>query len=335
MNCKLKILDCTLRDGGYCNNWQFGKENIENIIHELSVAGVDYIEFGMLSDKTQFDMNRTVFNSINCLSKLSINSEIYHKLVILMNYGDYDVRNIPDCSNTGINGIRVAFHKPYLEEAFKTIDALVRKNYRVYLQPMVTNYYSNQELIYLIDQVNEYPIESLYIVDSFGSMKKNDIERLVEVYEEKLRSDIMVGLHSHNNLDLALSNSLLFQKKMSKHSTIVDATIMGMGRGAGNLDIEEFIEKTYKKESYDKELIEKLRNNIISKIYEKNKWGISPEYYLSALYGCHPNYAKLLSSKNYEKNVLRSIFASFEEGKKTVYDESYVQEIIKLMEGNV
>ena len=329
MNKSLKILDCTLRDGGYFNNWCFGKDNIISIVNGLNKAGIDLIECGLLTTKCAYSDEKTLFTDIELVCKLITDIDVCEKMVLLMNIGEYDVLQIPHCSNVGINSIRIAFHKPFVKDVFEVIKVLNQKKYRVYLQPMVTNSYSNQELKDLINAANEYNVYCMYIVDSFGTMNSEDIAHIMEIYEENLNPNIQIGLHAHNNLNLALSNSLYFSQIQSQHCILIDTTIMGIGRGAGNLDLESFIDKISMGISYNKLIIENLRKNIVSKLYGNRDENNRVEYYISALNKCHPNYAKFLIKENLSYNVLNEIFMNFDEDKKIFYDEKYVLNLVE------
>lgn len=169
---KIHILDCTLRDGGYCNQWEFGYENIKKITHSLVDAKIDIIECGFLTNKIEYDLNVTKFCTITQLASV-IPSERRGKLFVAMvNYGEYSAEELPDFDGTSIDGIRVAFHKKDLDSALELCRRIKNKGYKVFVQAMVSLCYTDVEFISMIEKVNQLQPYAFYIVDSFGMMKK-------------------------------------------------------------------------------------------------------------------------------------------------------------------
>ena len=203
----IKVLDCTLRDGGYCNNWIFGERNIEKIISNLASAGVDYIECGFLTNMIQYDVNVSKYSRLENLTERIPADYVVEKCLVMMNYGEYEVENLPDCTDSHIRGIRVAFHKKNTNEALEVCKRIQKKGYRVFVQPMVSLVYSDREFTELINRANDINPYAFYIVDSFGSMVRSDLIRLTDLVHENLEENILLGFHAHNNLQLAYSNA--------------------------------------------------------------------------------------------------------------------------------
>jgi 4-hydroxy 2-oxovalerate aldolase len=170
MNKSISILDSTLRDGGYCNNWDFGDDNKHRIIDGLIAASIDIIECGLLCNKdTSIDKAR-----YSCIE--DANSYVTHKnnnsmFVLLMNYGEYDLDLLPECQPDGIDGIRIAFHKKDLKAVFQEILRIKSKKYKVFIQPMVAMSYTTEEFVELLNLANEVKPYAFYVVDSFGNMQ--------------------------------------------------------------------------------------------------------------------------------------------------------------------
>lgn len=299
---RVKVLDCTLRDGGYVNNWEFGKENIENIISYLVSSEIDIIECGFLSNTGIFNQDSSKFNTLNQVDefipdyKESFNGDF----VVMINFGDYDLSDVPDRSETKTSGIRVAFHKKNLNSALVFCEGLKAKGYNVFVQAMVTISYSDKEFISLIEKANSLQPYAFYIVDSFGVMKINDLLRLYYLLDHNLDKEIIIGYHSHNNLQLAYSNAQALANIKTNRRLILDVSVYGMGRGAGNLNTELFIEylNETNNSQYKIKPILKIIDEVLYKIYKTKFWGYSLPHYLSARHNTHPNYASHLDSKD-------------------------------------
>ena len=180
------ILDCTLRDGGYCNQWKFGWDNAKKIVKELVKADIDIIECGFLSEKISYDKDVTKFTTVEELRSIIPENRSNKLFVAMINYGDYDAENLPQCDGTSIDGIRVAFHKKDMDEALKLCSAIKNKGYKVFIQAMVTLSYTDNEFLTLIKEVNLMEPYAFYIVDSFGMMKNRDLIRLFYMVEHNL-----------------------------------------------------------------------------------------------------------------------------------------------------
>lgn len=329
-NNLVRVLDCTLRDGGYCNSWQFGKANISKVMKYLVEAKVEIVECGFISDKGDFDGNKSVFNTFyqaNTFKPKTVGETLF---VAMINYGEYDIKNVPDCDESTIQGIRLAFHKKDVKQAISYCKQLKNKGYKVFVQPMVSMNYTEEEFIDLINMTNSFSPFAFYIVDTFGSFKVSDLQRRFLLVEKYLDMDISIGFHTHNNSQLAYSNAQAFVSYPTIHDRIVDCSILGMGRGAGNLNTELFLEflNDYKEKDYLISPILTAIDEVIGYFYDKHYWGYSLPNYLSAKYNCHPNYANYLSAKHtLTIDNINDIFAMFDENKKNNYDELYVESV--------
>lgn len=297
---KINVLDCTLRDGGYINDWEFKHSNIKMMLNHLTDADLDVIECGFLSNKQEYEPDRSVFDTIERMKDVLPSDRGNSKYVCMVNFNDYDLQDIPDYDGTSVDGIRVAFHKKDLDQALEFCRGLVVKGYMTHINPMVTINYSDLELLKLAEAVNEINPYALYIADSFGVMKKNDLLRIFYLLDHNVNKDILLGYHGHNNMQLAYSNAQALVSANTNRERIIDSSVFGMGRGAGNLNTELFIQ--YLNESmytnYKVYPLLQIIDQVLNKIYAKSYWGYSLPHYLSASYNCHPNYASYLSEKN-------------------------------------
>lgn len=326
----LKVLDCTLRDGGYCNGWKFGKNNIKRIISDLVNARIDIVECGFITNKAGYDSDTSKFTKVEQIEEHLPKADVTQKFVAMINYGEYEAEMLPDCKETKLDGIRVAFHKKNRNEALEFCKDIKEKGYQVFMQPMVALSYSDEEYIELIKSANELQPYAFYLVDSFGTMRRRDLVHYFALIEKNLDAGIEIGFHSHNNYQSAFSNALCFLEEGKDRNIIVDSSIYGMGRGAGNLNTELFlkhINDEWGTEYLIKPLI-KCMDEVINSFYEKRPWGYSLPNYLSASHLAHPNYAIYLSQKNtLTLDAMDDIFSLMEKDKLLEFDANYAEEL--------
>lgn len=330
MRDHIKVLDCTLRDGGYCNQWEFGFQNAGRIVQGLLHANIDIVECGFLTERTTYRPDVTKFNILEQIQSILPLDRSGRSFVCMMNYGEFDVDHLPVYDGSSINGIRVAFHKRDRADAMEVCRKIQQKGYDVYIQPMVSQSYSREEFIDLIEQSNQIDPKAFYIVDSFGSMKRHELVRLFEITNQYLKSGICIGFHSHNNMQLAYSNAQTFVALDTDHQRIVDSSVFGMGRGAGNLNTELFVEhlnEVYGKH-YELKPLLRLIDEILNYFYQQNYWGYSLPNYLSAKHNAHPNYAGYLDDKKtLTIEDMESIFGMMDGQKKVSYDKAYAESL--------
>lgn len=327
---RVQVLDCTLRDGGYCNEWRFGFDNVKKIIDGLVEANVEIIECGFLTNRVEYNPEFTKFITIEKIAKVIPENRQGKLFVAMMNYGEYNIGDLPLHDGSSIDGIRVAFHKKNLGEALSLCKEIKAKGYLVFIQAMVSLSYSDEEFLSLINAVNDIEPYAFYIVDSFGMMKGKDLTRLFYMVEHNLKDNIWIGFHSHNNMQLAYSNAQRLTTVQTNRNLIIDSSIMGMGRGAGNLNTELFL--SYLNENAGKEYQIKPLLSIIDKIltpfYERSYWGYSLPNYISAAHSAHPNYAGYLDAKKtLTFEDMNEIFDMMDEEKKVSFDKAYIENL--------
>ncbi len=325
---KAQVLDCTLRDGGYVNNWKFGQKNIKNIISNLYEANIDYIECGFVNENVETTTGISKFHSIDDVNKI-LPKKIKTNYAIMINYGSVDINDVPNYNGNGVNCIRVAFHKKDLSSALDYCKVIKEKGYKVFVQAMVSLSYTESEFLYLINKCNEFKPYSMYIVDSFGSMNKKEALYYFKLAERNLSNDILLGFHAHNNMQLAFANAMSLLEN-SNRKFIIDSSVHGMGRGAGNLNTEiliNYLNQEYLG-NYNITPILDINDSIIEKIYSLTPWGYSLPNYLSAKHNCHPNYAKhLMEKNNLTVDDINSIFDMLDVDQKVEYDQKYIEEL--------
>lgn len=327
---KIKVLDCTLRDGGYCNSCRFGFDNERKIIRGLVEANIDIIECGFLLNTVEYDKDVTMFRSLDEVAKIIPQNKEGKLFVLLTDYGKYHMEDLPEYNQSSVDGLRVAFHKKDRVAALEECKQIKSKGYRVFVQAMVSLSYTDEEFLDLIHRVNELEPYAFYIVDSFGVMKRKDLKRLFYLVEHNLNEKIKIGFHSHNNLQLAYSNAQSLVDLHSDRELIIDSSVYGMGRGAGNLNTELFVQ--YLNDNvdgnYDIKPLLSIIDEILNDFYQRSYWGYSLPNYLSAVHNAHPNYASYLDDKKtLTVENMNEIFDMMDEERKASYDHKYIEEL--------
>jgi len=328
----IKILDCTLRDGGYINDWNFSDKNIDKIINALENANIDILECGYLNDKEKKDKDTTLFNKIEIINQKLSNKNKNISKVVMINFGDFDIDNLKHQNEALFDGIRLAFHKNKLKDALASAEKIISLGYKVYFQPMITKNYSDLEFLEMIAKVNTLDIYSFYIVDSFGSMSLAEFHKYLILVHNNLKSNVSLGYHSHNNMQLAFSNAISMCHMNMKREIIIDASIYGIGRGAGNLNTElitDYLNQSYEK-NYDTLPLLEIIDELLNSMMKKNPWGFSPAQFLSALFNCHPNYATYLINKNTNHIVsIKKILEKVPQEKKSSFDKEFTEKLYR------
>lgn len=331
----LKVLDVTLRDGGCVNDFNFGQSYMEKILSAQENAGIDIVELGYLDKQKGSTYGRTQYISERIIPEIILKEKKQGtSYVVMMDYGKFDVEQLQMRTKEGIDGIRLAFHKKNCLDMVKVGKQILDKGYDLYIQPMITLRYTDRELLDLIDIVNgELPAASgFYIVDSFGEMRPNDMCRILNLVDNNLSPRVTLGFHSHNNLQMSYSNAITLLQFPTNRNLMLDCSIMGMGKGAGNLNTELLLEhlnlfygKKYKIDPL-LEVIDKVINQIHSEFY----WGYSPEYYLSSANHCTPSYASYFYNKHMLPiDQVSELLSSISEDKKISFDRNYAEELYR------
>ena len=329
----LKVLDVTLRDGGCVNDFNFGTEYMEKILHAQEAAGIDIIELGYLDNNKGSEKGRTQFVDEKVIREnFLINKKPNVKYVAMMDYGKFAYENLEKRHPDGIDGIRLAFHKKDAIDAIRAAYKIIVKGYELFLQPMLTLHYSDAELLDLIRMVNEKIPDAagFYIVDSFGEMRSNDMKRILHLVEHNLLPYMAVGFHSHNNLQMSYSNAITLLQFTSDRNFFLDASIMGMGKGAGNLNTELLLEhlNLFYGKKYDIQPLLDVMDKVLNQIHSEFYWGYAPEYYLSAVNHCTPSYASYFYNKHMLPiNKVNELLGLLGEDKRNSFDADYAEKL--------
>ena len=236
---KIELLDCTLRDGAYICNSEFGSPAIKGIIKKLQDAKIKIIECGWLKNSA-YREGSTYYHHPDDLCQYLVDKNRDVIYVAMIDWDRYDLTLLPGYDGNSIDAIRVVFPHGKHKEGIEVGERIKDKGYRVFYQAANTLAYSDTELIRLTECVNSAGAEALSVVDTFGAMFSEDVARIGNIICEYLDEKISIGFHSHNNQQMAFSNTVTFCELMNKKNRdcILDSTLCGMGRGAGNATTE-------------------------------------------------------------------------------------------------
>lgn len=334
----LMLLDCTLRDGGYINDWNWGYKKAKDIISMLVKANIDIVEVGFLRDIEVYNKNITVCNKIEELKMLlpeDRKNTIFSAMAMRSNY---DIKKLACRDKLGIDMIRITAHDYDIEEGMEFAKQVKDLGYLLSINPINVMGYSDEQLLHILEEVERIHPYQFSIVDTFGSMKRRDLDRIVSLVDNNLSKDIRVGLHLHENMALSFSLAQRFVDCHLNRPITVDGSLLGMGRIPGNLPIELIADyvNEYVDNRYNIDFLMDAIQDYIQPIKEKKEWGYTPAYFLSAKYNLHRNYAEYYIDKGDLTNRdINHILARIDKEKTTVFDANYAEELYKQYINNI
>lgn len=288
----IRILDCTIRDGGLINNFYFEDELIKAVYDTCEASAVDYMEIGYKSSKEIFlpsNFGKPKFCDEAFIREIVADREKKVKISVMADAGRTNYKeDILKKSESAIDMIRVAAYIHQIPEAIEIIKDAKDKGYEASLNLMSVSTVEEHELVEALDTVGKTDVDVIYLVDSFGSLYAEDIENLMKHYNEVAKHyNKKIGIHSHNNQQLAYSNTL---EAMKNGVSYLDATLAGLGRGAGNCPMELLI-GYFKDSKYALKPILKCLDEYILPLRGQIKWGNDVSYMLTGQRNVHPRSA--------------------------------------------
>lgn len=324
MREQVQLLDCTLRDGAYIVNSEFGIPAIKGIIKKMQDANIDIIECGWLKD-TPHKEGTTFYHTPADLEHYLSDKNPYATYVAMIDWDRYDLNTLPVCDHRSIDAIRVVFPHHKYKEGIALGSKIKEQGYEVYFQAANTLAYSDDELIDLANEINQASPVCLSVVDTFGAMYGEDLTHIISILDEHLDKNIKLGFHSHNNQQLSFALSMQFVELLhqKKRSCIVDSSLCGMGRGAGNATTElaaNFLNRKFQG-NYDMNVIMDAIDMYMQYFQTNYDWGYSTPYFIAGMYCTHVNNIAYLS-QNHRTNArdMRNIIESLSEEDRKNYD---------------
>lgn len=330
MGKRIELLDCTLRDGAYIVDAKFGTPAMKGIIKKMQDANVDIIECGWLKN-TLHEAGTSFFHVPSDLNTYLLKRSERTTYVAMIDWDRYNLDYLPECDGKTLDAIRVVFPYGKYKEGIAVGKEIAKKGYKVFFQAANTLAYRNEDLKELAAKMNEAEPVALSIVDTFGAMYPEDLERIVKVLNQELKPEIRLGFHSHNNQQLSFALTMHFVELLEKtdRSCIVDASLCGMGRGAGNATTELVANYLNRKHhcNYDMNQIMDAIDMYMPYFQEHYTWGYSTPYFIAGMYCCHVNNIAYLQ-KNHRTNAqdMRNIIESLAPDDRKKYDYDLLEE---------
>ncbi len=332
----VKILDCTLRDGGRIIDCAFPDSETKDISHRLADAKIDIVEIGFLRDPKTIDYkgNSTFFTDVDQIRPFVDRSK-NTKYVAFIDFELYDFDTLKPFDNTSIDGVRIGWKKSSFannkEEIIRCLKSVKDKGYMLYIQGVNTLGYSDRELLDILDFVNEIHPDGFGIVDTYGAMYIDDVDRIYTMVDHNLKDDIAIDFHSHNNYQLSFAFAQeVIRLSNGKREILIDGTLNGMGKVAGNLCIELIVDYLVRKCNYDYnfDAILDLIDDYIYPYRIEHKWGYSVPALMAGIYKSHPNNVIYLTEKfRIATKDIKYLISMIDPQKRMSYDYDNIQRL--------
>ncbi len=324
------MLEVTLRDGAYINGSHFGSAAIRGIIQKMQDANMDIIECGWLKN-AEHEEGSSYYHVPDDLLHYLPEKKPGVTYVVMIDWDRYNLDFLPDYDGRSVDAVRVVFPHGKAQGGAAVAKAIKAKGYQVYFQIANTLAYSDDDLRELSSVINDVDPVSVSIVDTFGAMYEEDLERIVRVLDRHVSRHIKLGFHSHNNqqLSFALTKHFVDLLPDGERDLVLDSSLCGMGRGAGNATTElvaSFLNRKHHG-NYDMNAIMDAIDLYMQPIQEKYTWGYSTPYMIAGMYQCHVNnIAYLLKNHRTSARDMRNIIESLSQEDRKKYDYDLLEE---------
>lgn len=332
----VKILDCTLRDGGRIINCAFPNSQIKDIAYRLADANIDIIEVGFLRDakSVNYQGNSTFFTDVDQIRPF-VNRKKDTMYVAFIDYGMFDFSTLKPYDGTSIDGLRIGFTRKNFEndheEILKCLAEVKQKGYKLFVQGVNSLGYTDRELLGIVDIVNQIQPEGFGIVDTYGAMYMDDVDRLYTIVDHNLDENIAIDFHSHNNYQLSFAFAQeIIRLSNGKREVIIDGTLNGMGKCAGNLNTELLVDYLVRKRNYDYDFdaILDIIDDHIYNYHLQHQWGYSIPALMGGIYRSHPNNIIYLTEKfRLATKDIKYIISMIDPDKRMRYDYDNIQRL--------
>ena len=327
---KIFLLDCTLRDGGYVNNWEFGKECISECASVLEKSSVEIVELGMIR-KNNDNHERSVFSDMSDFGYLlHLKGNAIFSAMIEGNEPElnFPVSKLKTSKESGVDLIRVCTWKRLMKEHIDYCKEIAELGYKISIQPTAIDQYSDEEFIALCKLANTFNPFSLYLVDTWGTQTSKQIVHYAKIADSYLKKSIKLGYHGHNNKMQAINCVEALINLDLNRDLCFDSSVMGMGRGPGNLQTEvlmDFLNKLDLGKKYDVNGPLHLYNKYISNFYEQFGWGYSMYHFISSCNSLPQDFATYFKDNNYTIEEFIVFINSLSQKEKVVFNKDFAK----------
>lgn len=331
----IQITDCTIRDGGYLFNKNSNPEFVRGIMKGLAEAGIDFVETGFL--QTNVTGESLVYaNSVDARKYLPSDRKNTEFLGFCDN-SRYSINELDNYDGKSFKWLRISFAKHEVDAALKFCDDAQKKGYCVQCNPMDSISYTDEERELLLAKVNKVKPASFSIVDTFGAMYMTDLVHIFRHVDSLLDKDIKIGLHSHDNMGLscALAERMIELAEECGRDIIIDGSLFGMGRGAGNAKTEllaDYINK-HCGGKYDIQKLLLTIDTYITPILNDISWGYDlPMYVCGTMHSHVDNVYHLKKQYDCTANEMYDLIASLSPQQRTRYGTGYSKTDFSLLD---
>jgi len=306
---QIKVLDCTIRDGGLINNHDFDDHLVRAVYKALSESGVDYMEFGYKNSKKMFsgkEYGKWKFCDDDVLNKIIDGIDTKMKISVMADVGRVDMDAIKPAKDSPVDMIRVASYAKDVDKAIAMVNEFSQKGYETTINIMAVSRTLESEMNEALHQLEEEcKSEVIYVVDSYGALYQETTEFLVKKFKSILKSK-EVGIHAHNNQQLGFGNTI---ESIIHGANFLDATVYGIGRAAGNCPLELLL-GFLKNPKFDIRPILDLISKEFIPLRDKIEWGYIIPYAITGMLDEHPRTAMALRKSDKKENY-KEFFNSF------------------------
>jgi len=283
----VKVLDCTIRDGGLCNSWKFDHELVGRTFRALTAARVDYMEVGYRSSSEAFSREKVgPWRFCDETDLEAVASRGQMKLSTMVDVGKVSKSDIPRSTDTMISVVRIATYGHQIEEALDLLKHCLDNGYETFINVMAVSAVTPDDMDRYLEKVARSDVHNVAIVDSFGALLPHHVRYIYRKYRSFLGEEKKIGMHAHNNLQNGFANTVA---AIEEGADFADATIHGIGRGAGNCPIETllfFLDNP----RYDVRPVLDLVEEFAT-LRDDLRWGYHLPYAISGYMNVHPKAA--------------------------------------------
>lgn len=289
----IKVLDATIRDGGLVNNFYFTDEFVKKLYQTNVKAGIDYMEFGYKASKEIFDVNsfgKWKFCDEESIRSIVGDNDTDLKISVMADVGRTDLEHdILDKADSVIDLVRVATYINTIPAAIDMAEYCKAKGYETSINIMAVSTSGERDIKQALELIGQSGVDMIYIVDSYGSMFPEQIRELSELYTEiGAKYGKTIGMHAHNNQQLAFANTI---EATTNGVSMLDATMCGMGRGAGNCAMEALMGFLKNPKYKLNPVLQFVQSEMLKLKAEGNVWGYDIPYLLTGILNVHPRSA--------------------------------------------
>lgn len=281
----VQVLDCTIRDGGCTNGWRFDRGLVRDVVVALAASGVDIVEIGYQTSEGVYD--RTAVGPWRHCDEddvRAVASDVGVRLSCMVDLGRFTRADLRPAHDSLIDVLRVATYGEDIAEAVDLCHAAIDAGYEVHCNVMAVSTNTPDEVDRFLDTLRQSRVQNVAVVDSFGALYPHHLRYLIRKYKNWLRPDQRVGVHLHNNQGVAFANTII---AIEEGAQLADATVFGMGRGAGNCPLELLL-MYLDDPSHDPRALLPLLERFAA-MRDELRWGYHPAYAITGWLNRHPS----------------------------------------------